>query len=51
MSDENKRKNYDQTGSTEENPFDGFSQEDVFRNAGFGFGGGPRGGHQNMGGF
>jgi hypothetical protein len=33
LSDDNKRKTYDQTGSTEENPFGkGFSQEDIFRN-------------------
>ena len=57
LSDEGKRKMYDQTGSTEENPFSGFENEDIF-NAFRGFGGGGggrrgqgRGGNMGGGGF
>lgn len=51
LSDESKRKVYDQTGSNQENPY-GFSQEDMFKNyysnGGFDFNAGR---NQNMGGF
>lgn len=43
---------YDETGSTEENPFDGFENEDIFnqfREAGFGSRNGRRNGGQKTG--
>ena len=52
LSDENKRRMYDETGSTDDsNPFAGFENEDMF-NAFRGFGGAGRGGPMGgMGGF
>ena len=37
---------YDQTGSTDDNPYAGFENEDIFNQFRGGFGG--RGGHPNM---
>jgi DnaJ-class molecular chaperone len=45
LSDEGKRKMYDQTGSAEPNPFTGFENEDIFGSFRRGNGGGKRG-HQ-----
>ena len=46
LSDNNKRKMYDQTGSAEENPYAGFENEDIFSQF-RGGGGGRRGGNMN----
>jgi molecular chaperone DnaJ len=44
LSDESKRKSYDRTGSTEENPYAGFENEDIYSHfKGSGFPGGKRG--------
>jgi DnaJ-class molecular chaperone len=39
---------YDQTGSTEDNPYSGFENEDIFNQFRGGFAGGRRGSHQNI---